>query len=234
MPAALRYRDPTLQDRLAAEYVLGTLHGGARQRFERLLIELPALREHVHGWERHLNTLAWALPPQAPHRRVWRNIQRRIGAPPRARTAWFGWPLAAFAGAAAAAVMAIYIVLLPPPAAPGADYLAMIAERAERPLWSVSADNERGEITVTAIGDIQPLPQRDRELWLLPPASGARPVSLGLLPTSGTRTYPLPAGAGRIADAALAVSLEPPGGSPTGQPTGPVIHQARLFPVVDS
>jgi anti-sigma-K factor RskA len=30
------------------------------------------------------------------------------------------------------------------------------------------------------------------------------------------------------ADAALAVSMEPPGGSPTGQPTGPVIASGKL------
>jgi anti-sigma-K factor RskA len=30
------------------------------------------------------------------------------------------------------------------------------------------------------------------------------------------------------ADTALAVSMEPPGGSPTGQPTGPVIASGKL------
>ena len=38
---------PPLRDSLAAEYVLGTLHGAARQRFERLLAAHPALRRAV-------------------------------------------------------------------------------------------------------------------------------------------------------------------------------------------
>ena len=33
--------------------------------------------------------------------------------------------------------------------------------------------------------------------------------------------------------AALAVSLEPPGGSPTGKPTGPVLYQGRLLALGD-
>ncbi len=69
------------------------------------------------------------------------------------------------------------------------------------------------------------------ELWILP-AQG-NPVSLGLLPTSGEARRPLTA-AQRAALAGakqLAVSLEPSGGSPTGLPTGPVLHVAALSPV---
>ena len=43
-----------LADRLAAEYVLGTLTGGARRRFDALLPAHPALRRAVAGWETRL------------------------------------------------------------------------------------------------------------------------------------------------------------------------------------
>ena len=66
------------------------------------------------------------------------------------------------------------------------------------------------------------------ELWLILPKQ--RPRSLGLIqPGQPIRLTIPPDLAGRLTpDAALAVSLEPPGGSPTGQPTGPVIASGKL------
>ena len=68
------------------------------------------------------------------------------------------------------------------------------------------------------------------ELWLLP-AGAQRPVSLGAArpgrePT-GARSRRLPADA-LGGGALLEVSLEPPGGSPTGLPTGPVVSKGFL------
>jgi len=67
------------------------------------------------------------------------------------------------------------------------------------------------------------------ELWAVPPQG--TPRSLGLISANGTTIVPR----GRLAaslvkgdTAALAVSLEPPGGSPTGAPTGPVLYAGKL------
>ncbi len=83
----MRYRDkPELQDRLAAEYVLGTLRGRARLRFESWAREDAALRRRVAGWEARLNPLADAVKPVRPSPRVWKAIEARVGtdaAPPR-------------------------------------------------------------------------------------------------------------------------------------------------------
>jgi anti-sigma-K factor RskA len=67
------------------------------------------------------------------------------------------------------------------------------------------------------------------ELWIIP-AGQSRPRSLGLIQSGEPIRLDLPpdlAGAA-TAGATLAVSLEPPGGSPTGQPTGPVIASGKL------
>jgi len=72
-------------------------------------------------------------------------------------------------------------------------------------------------------------PARAYELWALPGA-GAAPVSLGLMPKSGRGTLQLN-DAQRLAlsrSRQIAVSLEPPGGSPTGAPTGPVLFVADV------
>lgn len=77
----MNYRDPDLQDRLAAEYVLGGLRAGARRRFMQLMREDAALRRAVAEWEERLLPLALALPPEAPPPRVWQAVRARIATP---------------------------------------------------------------------------------------------------------------------------------------------------------
>lgn len=67
-----RYQDPELIERLAGEYVLGTLRGLARARFERLAEERPHVRHAVDDWVQRLAPLAQQIPEVAPPRRVWR------------------------------------------------------------------------------------------------------------------------------------------------------------------
>ncbi|MDE2037235.1 MAG: anti-sigma factor, partial [Pseudomonas sp.] len=65
-------------------------------------------------------------------------------------------------------------------------------------------------------------------LWAIP--AGGKPISLGLLPVSGNGRIQLSKEHQALLTAplTLAVSLEPQGGSPTGQPTGPVLYQGQL------
>jgi anti-sigma-K factor RskA len=77
----MKYRDkPELQDRLAAEYVLGTLRGRARLRFEAWAREDAALRRRVERWQAQLAPLAETVTPVRPSRRVWKAIESRIAA----------------------------------------------------------------------------------------------------------------------------------------------------------
>ena len=66
------------------------------------------------------------------------------------------------------------------------------------------------------------------ELWLIP--TDGKPRALGLLQADHAVTITVPTALAPLArrDSVLAVSLEPPGGSPTGQPTGPVIASGKL------
>jgi anti-sigma-K factor RskA len=85
----MNYRGKTeLQERLAAEYVLGTLRGRARQRFQAWMREDAALRRAVVEWEERLTPLATAVDPVQPPRRVWRSIESRIatGTSPQSAT----------------------------------------------------------------------------------------------------------------------------------------------------
>jgi anti-sigma-K factor RskA len=68
----------------------------------------------------------------------------------------------------------------------------------------------------------------DYELWALP--KGRAPVSLGVLPAEGATSRTLTAiqKEALASSSQVAVSIEPRGGSPTGQPTGDVVFVAPL------
>jgi anti-sigma-K factor RskA len=87
---------------------------------------------------------------------------------------------------------------------------------------SISAD---GRAMVTKpITNVSLQADRALELWAVPPQGAPR--SLGLISAQGATVVKR----GKVLDntAALAVSLEPSGGSPTGAPTGPVLYVGKL------
>src|SRR5262247_1398369 len=111
----MKYRNkPELQAKLAAEYVLGTLRGRARLRFQAWLREDAGLRRTVADWEGRLAPMVAAVPDVNPPRRVWTAIQAQIaersGAPQagfwESLAFWRGWGLVA-TGCAAALVAAM-------------------------------------------------------------------------------------------------------------------------------
>lgn len=71
-------RSPECLDLLAGEYVMGTLRGPARRRFEALMRADALLRARVGAWEGRLARLADAVPPVEPPAHVWRGIERTL------------------------------------------------------------------------------------------------------------------------------------------------------------
>ena len=68
------YQHHTTADRLAAAYVLGTLQGGARRRFEAVLDQKTLLRLAVDDWTLRLAPLLTTLPPLEPSRALWKAV----------------------------------------------------------------------------------------------------------------------------------------------------------------
>jgi anti-sigma-K factor RskA len=234
------YARPSLADALAAQYVAGTLRGRARARFEALLPSHPALQAAVRDWQLRLMPLTGVLPAQAPPPRVWQQIEQRL------------WPLAAttppapwwqrlglwraLSGLALAGVVGLGVLLNnPPPAAP--PVVVVLESTGTAPAPNVAA---AGSIVASFSGDGRALvtrtltpvgvtPDRVLELWSVPPEGNPR--SLGLISANGVTVLKrerLPATVLKGGTAALAVSVEPPGGSPTGVPTGPVVFAGKL------
>jgi RNA polymerase sigma-70 factor (ECF subfamily) len=96
-------------------------------------------------------------------------------------------------------------------------------------LWNFAApaDASRLEVRVLRQGLIPA--DRAFQIWALPD-SGGKLVSLGLVPTTGGAVLTLNDAQRRaLREAArIAVTLEPPGGSPTDVATGPILHVAPL------
>lgn len=228
------YARPGRADALAAEYVAGTLRGPARRRFEALLATHPALRAGVRTWEDRLMPLTGAVPPVAPPRRVWQHIERRLW-PPAATLPWwrslFLWRAAA--GSALAAVLALAVLLaLPSPTLPPVVVVLQGTGDGGLPAGSAFVASLSGDgrsLVTRPVMQVALQPGRVFELWSVPP-QGA-PTSLGLINADGVTRLEarrLPATLLRGGTAALAVSVEPPGGSPTGAPTGPVVYAGKL------
>jgi anti-sigma-K factor RskA len=211
------------RDLLAAEYVLGALEGEERREAERLLAADAAFARAVSAWQQRLTPLATHAAPAAPPADLLRRIEQDVEPPaavsvtPFRRRVRF-WRATTVGALAIAASLAAFIVLRQPdqtrvavlsPIAGGAPVLVATAERGDelvmRPTASISVPTDK-----------------DLELWALPQGE-TRPRSLGVLPPSGRQLV-----AQLASGTQLLVSLEPKGGSPTGQPTGPVLYGGWL------
>lgn len=235
------YARPALADRLAAAYVLGTLAGPARRRFEALLPSHPALRTAVAGWESRLMPLALSVQPVEPPAQVWAGIEGRLfgsadGAPAAAASrraseqGWWRrlglWQALSGLATTAALAMAVLVTQVPPAQPPvvvvlGANPEAAAALEASF-VASVSADGRA--LVLRPLNPLRVSADRALQLWAVPAAGAPRP--LGLVRTEG-ETRVLRAELLRDT-AAFAVSVEPPGGSPTGAPTGPIVSVGKL------
>jgi anti-sigma-K factor RskA len=225
-------------DAVAAQYALGTLSSRARRRLAAIARTDAAVAAAIRGWEVRLAALAEAVPDVVPPPRVWDGIRSRLGlaadaspAYPPAPAQWWTnlalWRGLALVGFVAA--LALGLALLAPPGEQADQRIvAVLAGADAKPVLIASADRGGRFLTVKTVAAVALPPGRVLELWALPP--GRDPRSLGLIPATGLARIPLAAPAGVALEGvpAMAVSLEPPGGSPTGKPTGPVLYSGGI------
>lgn len=227
--------NPDLREIVAAEYVLGTLRGGARRRFEAWLRSDAALGAVVARWQRRLAPLAelgQAAPVPAS---VWDGIERRLQFAPPPRW-WQFWrrgparPWAALAAAAGALALVLALQLAGQAPAPLPQQVAALTDAQARTALVISADPARGTLDVRLASDVRTPDDRSLQLWAIDRAG--KPRSLGVLPDRRRSVLALDPRALGDDVALLAISLEPKGGSPDpAGPTGPVLYKgswARL------
>lgn len=226
----MNYLNQERQDALAAEYVLGTLRGAARKRFQQLLVQYPTLRATTERWELHLNNLGSQVEPVSPDPIVWQKVKARLDFDnPLGKTTDSNNVVAitskssrkwqTFAGLASAAAIVLAILLVRVDVAivkPPVEQLSVMQNAENQPMWLIEV--RRDDLTTIATNNVSIRAQNDYQLWMLA-EDGRPPISLGLLPQSGLKTLAKIDLYDQLDIAALAVSLEPLGGSPNGAPT---------------
>lgn len=238
MSAGLGRPESGDRDLRAAEYVLGTLSFRERSAFE---LELAIDREAeaaVRAWEKRLSPLSLTLPDIVPPASVWEavaaSVRGSLGSP--ANDNRLGdlarqvrrWRLAAGGAGLLAAGLAVFVAVgqrAPAPVPGTARYVAIVQSGGELPALIVSVDTAAGTAQVRPVKAEAPNGQ-GLQLWFV--GADAKPKPLGMIGVDASRVA-LPPDAGTTDGGVFAVSVEPPGGSPTGQPTGKVIYTGKLI-----
>ncbi len=236
-------------ERLAADYAVGTLRGGARRRFEQLLPVHPVLAHAAAQWLARLQLLAGQVEPVEPPARVWMAIQAALfGSANDARaTAAAGAPQApgddqlrgqplgqlrlwrgiSAVALAASLVLAVMLARPVPEAAPVVVVLRSTPQGMQLLptsfVASVSADGRA--LVLKPLAPVVVAPTQALELWAVPKAGAPR--SLGLVPAGDAPITVMRANL-LSGTSAFAISLEPAGGSPSGQPTGPIVSAGEV------
>jgi anti-sigma-K factor RskA len=220
---------------LAAEYVLGVLPNAERTAVQRRLASDTGLQREVAVWDQHLSPLSEEIEPVAPPQAIWNRIEQQLFPDSKKAAATWWNSLAFWRGfsiAASAALATLAGVLFITPAVQQGAGETLIAE----------LSGETGAIKLAALYDAKTgalklnrtagtaAAGRVFELWLI--EGGNNPVSLGVLPSDTRTAITIPDRLRqKLANATLAISDEPRGGSPTGQPTGAVLAAGKVIDI---
>jgi len=234
---------PERLEPLAREYALGTLHGAARRRFERLLREAPLTMRVVAHWQERLGVLAAGVPAVQPRERVWDALEQRLfgrrsGA---ARWQWLRKLLAPrMLGGVLAGVLMATVVLRLQPQWLGLEarsnglppsYVGLLVSDAGQPTLLASSRRHGRTITVKLLRPLDRAPGQVARLWALP--SDGAPFLVGEVPARGAATLALPDSAEKLFYdvARLGVTIEPAGGDARA-PAAPFVasgHCVKLW-----
>jgi anti-sigma-K factor RskA len=226
-------------DFTAAEYALGTLDASDRATLAARRLREPDLDEAILAWEARLAPLAEAVPEIEPPRDLLPAIEARIrGASPEApgngaivelERSIRRWRAMAIAASLFAGVLAIgFIARETSRRSAPHEYVAILQKDAASPAFAVTVNLDKQELTVRPVAAQAP-PGKSYELWLIDSKLGARSLGvIGDTPRGASLSAYAPA---VVADATYAVTVEPPGGSPTGQPSGAPVFVGKLIPV---
>lgn len=217
---------PQERDEMAAEYVLGTLEAREAEAVRALIARDGDFARLVTDWEARLAPLLALATPEAPPPGLWARIEATLGGVRPARRAWrfklpsLGPAFGLGAGAVAAG-LAAFIIFRPPVAPP---LMTVLLTSQDQSAFLVEA--QRGQIRLAAVNPRGVEAGRVMQLWALPQGATA-PTSLGLVPEDG-RYSVTPRSIRPEPGMLIEITLEPPGGSPTGRPTGPILFIGRL------
>ncbi len=238
----------------AAEYVVGTLSAVERTVFEQLIDQEKETMDDVLFWQRTFGALNASVSPTIPPEAMWERIEKALpnsdaetpkpqllksigqtaAAVPsgandnavvnmkRSRGRWRMAAMAASLVAVGFGGLALNDRFNPQPLTQEQEFIAVVNADGDKPSLVVNMNMATGDITVRSIGVERP-DGKSLELWYVPDGQGA--VSVGLVGEGDIDMKDLSVKSGDL----LAISVEPNGGSPTGQATGPIVYTGKLF-----
>jgi anti-sigma-K factor RskA len=226
---------PQGDDLIAAEYVLGLLPLSERAILAARIEHDRDFARLAQAWEERLHPLSDEYEQQDLPKTVKEALDRRLFGPASQSQAAHSWwsSLALWRAATAITALALMLTFALPMLTPPQPRQRLVAQ----------LTTQSGEVSYLAIYDADtssvslahlkgtPAPEHVFELWV---AQGAEaPISLGVLPNDKQLVVPIdPQISALMTNAAhMAISLEPTGGSPTGQPTGPIQAVGDLLEV---
>lgn len=223
-----------------AEYVLGVLDADARAEVAHEVLVSGEAATAVALWQRRLMPLADTIGDVTPAPYVWARIHDalQLDAPARVtprKGLWDNLQLWHWLGIGASALAVALLVVVslprptPTPAVVSAGYMAATIQQDNGSTgWTATMDLQHARMVVVPATPVAFAQDRAPELWLIP--AGGKPISVGMIARDKPTTLVLdPALLAQLGpNAALAVSVEPIGGSPTGQPTGAVIAKGAI------
>lgn len=244
----MSFHDPQWRDTQAGEYVLGTLPADEHRQFERELETDRNLQDLVTDWQERLQPLADAIPAAQPHPQVWQRIVDSIQLDENLRNQnllrlherqlteklqrqhrqeTMTWKFFTTVATAASLVLGLALWQQPVSTPPQYDAVSVITADDSDATWVVDASLRDKKIRITSIAPPALDDDQVHQLWMVRPDQQGV-VSLGLLPRTGNTAIVLDAFSIDGNAIALAISLEPAGGSRLAGPSGPVLYQGVL------
>ena len=223
---------------LAGEFVLGTLSATQRREVQARMQTDVRLAQAVDAWNERLLPFAAMAEPITPPPRLWTRLEQTLGlAKPVSNLSWWArlwdntalWRSLAAGGMAATVVMAALLVGRPDAAQPKF-MVVLVAPQDKAPGWVIQASDNK-QMSLIPLGTFE-VPQ-DKALQFWTKAEGWNaPVSLGLVKPGQRINVPINALPALTSNQLFELTLEPPAGSPTGKPTGPIQFIGRAVPVI--
>lgn len=231
-------------DSLAAEYALGLLTGDALRAAQARCETDEGFAQEVARWRGRLAPLHDEVEPVDLPAALWDRIAAAAGIVSPAndnlrqvKRRLVMWRTAAGGMTALAASLAAILLVQPrggvPPTTPAverstqAPMVAMLGDQKSMKVV-VSWDPNARQLVLAVPGDLPSDPAHSHQLWVIP--ADGKPRSLGVMSRDEQTHMKLAEALAALLQqgATIAISVEPPGGSKTGAPTGPVVASGAL------
>lgn len=238
-----RYQNPDVYERLALAYSLGTMHGRARKRFEKLMQQHPFLQAVVDEYDHKFAELVTYLPEEKPAEHVWKNIEAQLDReeavshtkthlkPNDAATSW--WHLFStkrFITAMASLVLVVSLVFVNMTTHHTPHFACQLAAENQQVMFNalVSRTDTNMSLEVLPIGDIKVPAGKQMRFWCIPKDASAPIMNMGTISASGMQK-PLTEQSWKEIESArmFGITFEPEGVEVT-EPTGEFIYKGVI------